>query len=84
MNVLKISHQKIKTHNPTGDVNAYRIIQTQQAESKLETKGQTFYIQDSVTIDDLTLNVGLRAERWEHLHQQAQASSHLIGILLTV
>jgi hypothetical protein len=52
--------------NPTGDVNAYRIIQTQQAESKLETKGQTFYIQDSVTIDDLTLNVGLRAERWEH------------------
>lgn len=52
--------------NPTGDVNAYRIIQTQQAESKLETKGQTFYIQDSVTIDDLTLNVGLRAEKWDH------------------
>ncbi|GHB58464.1 membrane protein [Psychrosphaera saromensis] len=52
--------------NPTGDVNAYRIMQTEQAESKLETKGQTFYIQDSITIDDLTLNVGLRAEKWEH------------------
>ncbi|MFW8591320.1 carboxypeptidase regulatory-like domain-containing protein [Glaciecola sp. 2405UD65-10] len=52
--------------NPTGDVNAYRIIQTQQAESKLETKGQTFYIQDSVNFDDLTVNVGLRAEKWDH------------------
>jgi hypothetical protein len=52
--------------NPTGDVNAYRILQTEQAESKLETKGQTFYVQDSITIDDLTLNIGLRAEKWEH------------------
>ncbi|MBU3004291.1 TonB-dependent receptor [Paraglaciecola arctica] len=53
--------------NPTGDVNAYRIIQTQQAESKLETEGQTFYIQDKIIIDDLTLNIGLRAEKWEHI-----------------
>ena len=52
--------------NPTGDVNVYRIIQTEQAESKLETKGQSFYIQDSINIDDLTLNVGLRAEKWSH------------------
>ncbi|GAA0305578.1 TonB-dependent receptor [Psychrosphaera haliotis] len=52
--------------NPTGDVNVYRIIQTQQAESKLETKGQSFYIQDSINIEDLTLNVGLRAEKWSH------------------
>ncbi|MDA8621249.1 TonB-dependent receptor [Psychrosphaera sp.] len=52
--------------NPTGDVNVYRIIQTQQAESKLETKGQSFYVQDSINIDDLTLNVGLRAEKWSH------------------
>lgn len=52
--------------NPTGDVNAYRIIQTQQAESKLETKGQTFYLQDKIIIDDLTLNIGFRAEKWDH------------------
>jgi len=52
--------------NPTGDVNAYRIIQVQQAVSQLETKGQTFYIQDSVTIDDLTVNLGIRAEKWDH------------------
>ena len=52
--------------NPTGDVNAYRIIQTQQAESKLETKGQTLYLQDKIIIDDLTLNIGFRAEKWEH------------------
>lgn len=54
------------TGNPTGDVNVYRIKQTEQAESKLETKGQTFYIQDSINIDDLTLNVGVRAEKWSH------------------
>ncbi|MEP1446028.1 MAG: TonB-dependent receptor [Paraglaciecola sp.] len=53
--------------NPTGDINAYRIIQTQQAESKLETEGQTFYIQDKIIIDDLTLNIGFRAEKWEHI-----------------
>lgn len=54
------------TGNPTGDVNVYRIIQTQQAESKLETKGKSIYIQDSINLDDLTLNLGLRAEQWEH------------------
>ena len=52
--------------NPTGDVNAYRIIQTQQAESKLETEGQTFYLQDKIILDNLTLNIGFRAEKWEH------------------
>jgi hypothetical protein len=52
--------------NPTGDVNAYRIIQTQQAESKLETKGQTLYLQDKIILDDLTLNIGFRAEKWDH------------------
>jgi hypothetical protein len=52
--------------NPTNDVNAYRIIQTQQAESKLETKGQTVYLQDKIIIDNLTLNIGFRAEKWDH------------------
>jgi hypothetical protein len=52
--------------NPNGDVNAYRIIQTQQAESKLETKGQTLYLQDKIILDDLTLNIGFRAEKWDH------------------
>tara|TARA_R110002167_G_scaffold26720_9_gene91852 strand:- start:1130 stop:4075 length:2946 start_codon:yes stop_codon:yes gene_type:complete len=53
--------------NPTGDVNVYRIIQTQQAESKLQTEGQMLYLQDKIIIDDLTLNIGFRAEKWEHL-----------------
>lgn len=53
-------------NNPTGDVNVYRIIQTQQAASKLETKGQNLYIQDKIIIDNLTLNIGFRAEKWDH------------------
>ena len=52
--------------NPTGDVNAYRIIQTQQAASQLETKGQTLYLQDKIILDNLTLNIGFRAEKWDH------------------
>ncbi|MBC3766905.1 TonB-dependent receptor [Neptunicella marina] len=52
--------------NPGGQINNYRIVQVQQAESKLETKGTTFYIQDSWTLDSLTVAGGIRAEKWDH------------------
>ncbi len=53
--------------NPNDLVNVYRIAQTQTAESKLETKGKIFYFQDSITIDEWTINAGIRAEEWEHI-----------------
>ncbi|WP_299073244.1 carboxypeptidase regulatory-like domain-containing protein [uncultured Paraglaciecola sp.] len=52
--------------NPGGQINNYRIVQTQQAESKMETKGQVLYAQDSWTLDNLTVIGGVRAEKWEH------------------
>ncbi|WP_457934704.1 TonB-dependent receptor [Pseudoalteromonas sp. SCSIO 43210] len=53
--------------NPTDDINAYQIEQVQQAKSKLETKGKMIYLQDSVTYENLTVNAGLRAEKWDHI-----------------
>ncbi|WP_286272483.1 TonB-dependent receptor [Thalassotalea hakodatensis] len=53
--------------NPNDAVNVYRIQQTQQAESKMETKGKIFYFQDSITYEEWTINAGIRAEEWEHI-----------------
>ncbi|MBB1416605.1 MULTISPECIES: TonB-dependent receptor [unclassified Pseudoalteromonas] len=54
-------------NNPTGDVNAYQIEQVQQATSKLETKGKMAFLQDTFTIDNVTIKAGLRAEKWDHI-----------------
>ncbi|KXI27004.1 TonB-dependent receptor [Paraglaciecola hydrolytica] len=53
--------------NPNGQINNYRIQQIVQAPAKLETKGQIFYVQDSWTLDQLTIVGGLRAEKWDHI-----------------
>lgn len=53
--------------NPHDALNVYRIKQVEQAESKMQTKGKTFYIQDSITFENWTINAGIRAEEWEHI-----------------
>jgi len=52
--------------NPTGDVNVYRYNEIETAQVQMETKGKTFFVQDTWTIDQWTVNAGLRAETWEH------------------
>ncbi len=52
--------------NPTGDVNVYRIIMTQTNPVEMKTEGQTAYIQDTLTFDQLSVTAGVRAEKWEH------------------
>jgi len=53
--------------NPTGDINVYRIIQSQTGATNYETKGDAFFLQDSWSIDDhWTINAGIRAEKWTH------------------
>lgn len=47
--------------------DVYRIVQTEQAASEMQTKGKVFYLQDSVTYENWTVNAGLRAEEWEHI-----------------
>lgn len=52
--------------NPYGNVNAYRIDMVQTAPVAFETEGETFFIQDSWNLNQWTVNVGVRAEKWKH------------------
>lgn len=53
--------------NPTGDVNVYRIARTIAGATNFKTEGNTFYLQDTWSIDDhWTVTAGIRAEEWGH------------------
>jgi hypothetical protein len=54
------------TGSPYGNINAYRAVRTVAAPYEVTSEGQSFYIQDTWTLDQLTVNAGLRAEKWEH------------------
>ncbi|MGE0462886.1 MAG: TonB-dependent receptor, partial [Vicinamibacterales bacterium] len=49
-----------------GTVNYDRTFQSATGPQETSSKGISFFAQDQVTFNRLTLNVGLRAERWEH------------------
>ncbi len=53
--------------NPDGHVNAYRIVQAVVAPYEVGSEGTVFYLQDTWTLDQWTVNAGLRAEEWVHL-----------------
>ncbi|MBO9501720.1 TonB-dependent receptor [Brevundimonas sp. A19_0] len=52
--------------NPYGNVNVYRVTRTSNAPYEVRSEGQTLYLQDTWTMDRLTINAGVRAEKWEH------------------
>lgn len=52
--------------NAGGGVNYDRDFQAQTGPQETYSKGVSFFIQDEVTFNRLTLNLGLRTERWEH------------------
>jgi len=52
--------------NPGGQINALRTLRTQNGVNNVGSKGQSFFIQDSWTLNQLTINAGVRAEEWEH------------------
>jgi hypothetical protein len=52
--------------NPHGMVNANRNVQAVQGPYEVRSEGQAVYIQDTWTLNQLTVNAGLRAEKWEH------------------
>ena len=55
------------TGNPNGEVNVYRIAQTVAGPTNFKTEGDSFFVQDSWSIDEhWTVNAGIRAEKWEH------------------
>ena len=51
--------------NP-GGVNYYRQFQTAEGPQETQTKGTTFYLQDTAQWGRFALNLGVRAEEWKH------------------
>ena len=54
------------TANPGGGVYYDRDFQAATGPQETFSKGITFYIQDEVTFKRMTVNAGVRTERWEH------------------
>ena len=54
------------TANPAGGVYYDRDFQAATGPQETYSKGISFFIQDEVTFNRLTLNLGVRSERWEH------------------
>jgi hypothetical protein len=53
-------------NGPYGNVGAYRTERAVSGAYTVSSEGQSVYIQDTWTLNQLTVNAGLRAERWEH------------------
>ena len=54
------------TPNALGGVNYDRDFQSATGPQETFSKGLSFFVQDEIAINRLTLNVGVRTERWEH------------------
>ncbi|MCC4293220.1 TonB-dependent receptor [Brevundimonas aurantiaca] len=52
--------------NPGSQINSYRSLRTQNGINNVGSEGKAFYIQDSWTKGQLTVNAGVRAEEWTH------------------
>ena len=52
--------------NPNGLVNYDRTFQASTGPQETSSEGLSFYVQDTWRLNRLTLNLGMRAERWEH------------------
>ena len=52
--------------NPNAMLNYYRIVITENAPTTFNSKGMTFFAQDSWQLKNFTVNAGLRAEQWKH------------------
>ena len=52
--------------NPDGQVNYFRILQTQDGAQDFKANGYSFFVQDTWRLQRLTFNLGLRAEKWSH------------------
>lgn len=52
--------------NPNDQVNAYRIKLAKKNPYAVTSKGKTFYLQDSWTYNQWTVNAGVRTEQWSH------------------
>lgn len=61
--------------NPYGNVNVYRALRTISGGYEVKSEGQSIYLQDTWTLDQLTVNAGLRAEKWDHYDSNGEKSA---------
>ena len=61
--------------NPGGQVNLYRIVETQASPYTVEATGKAAYLQDTWTKDKLTISAGVRAEEWTHKDSKGNQSA---------
>lgn len=61
--------------NPTGQVNNYRIVEVSAAPYTVSSKGKTFFLQDTWTMNQWTVNAGVRAEEWTHFDSKGGQSA---------
>lgn len=61
--------------NPYGNVNVYRALRTVSGPYEVTSEGQSIYLQDTWTLNQLTVNAGLRAEKWEHFDSNGDTSA---------
>ncbi len=54
------------TGNPHSAVNYGRTFQSADGPQEFVSKGTSFFIQDSFPLGRVTINAGVRTERWEH------------------
>lgn len=52
--------------NPHDQINVYRAVSVRDAPYTVSAEGQALYLQDTWTWNQLTLNAGLRGEKWDH------------------
>jgi hypothetical protein len=54
------------TGNPHNAVNYDRTFQSATGPQETTSRGLSFFLQDTLTFDRVTFNLGVRGERWEH------------------
>lgn len=60
--------------NPTGQVNNYRIMEYAAAPYSVSSEGKVFFLQDTWTMNQWTVNAGVRAEEWTHFDSKGDQS----------
>ena len=58
--------------NPGGQINTYRSARIADGANDVRSEGRSFYIQDTWTMGQLTVNAGVRAEEWTHIDSNGQ------------
>ena len=58
--------------SPYGNVALYRVNRVATGAYEVKSEGQSVYVQDTWTLDQLTVNAGLRAEKWTHFDSNGE------------